>query len=52
MQLINGAQFLNITFILLLSGAAAVLVFGTVIVLSPTMQVSKPDLKTAVSDLI
>ena len=32
MQLINGAQFLDITFIFLLSGAAAVPVFGNVIV--------------------
>ena len=32
MQLINGAQFLDITFIFLLSGAAAVPAFGNVIV--------------------
>ena len=30
MQLIKGSQFLNITFLLLLYGAAAVPVFGTV----------------------
>ena len=32
MQSVNRAQFFNITFLLLLFGAAAVLVFGTVIV--------------------
>ena len=32
MQLINGAQYLSITFLFLLFGAAAVPVFGTVIV--------------------
>ena len=37
MQLVNRAQFLNITFLSLLSGAAAVTVFGTVIVLLTSM---------------
>ena len=32
MQLIDGAQFLHITFLFILSGASAVPVFGTVIV--------------------
>ena len=32
MQLIDGAQFLRITFLFILSGASAVPVFGTVIV--------------------
>ena len=32
MQLVNGAQFLNITFLFLLFGAAAVPLFGIAIV--------------------
>ena len=32
MQLINGTQFFNITFLFLLSGVTAVSVFGIVIV--------------------
>ena len=40
MQLVNRAQFLNITYLFLLSGAAAVPVFESVIVHLTTMYTS------------
>ena len=56
MQLENGAQFLNITFLALLLGAAAVLVLLTVIFPLPSiyasLQLHKLDFSIVVLNLI